>query len=293
MLWFYGLLLGQKQETELQVCWWQDIIQGLSLEERGAEKSLLALGQHVHPMLAAEEMLGGQGSCRTDSLQTGIRKVSPAHGAKVPLWVGLSDCLESYAPTGAGVLNTACTNIGICQCYPLDPACPKCPSLQAWPQGWGCWGSPVIKFHFVLANALMPHARLPGGRGILELRQCGCWWWTWCYCLALPLTLPSPKAPRCWHPLVLHCLCTSAAKQKSGCNLFLQTHGDKQVEKNGNFIRLAQPCVTTSTKGVMDVEAICLQTKNCHEIFLLWGNMETEDMSGQKKSASCGSNELI
>lgn len=39
--------------------------------------------------------------------------------------------------------NTACTNIGICQCCPLDPACPICTSLQARPQGWGCQGSPA------------------------------------------------------------------------------------------------------------------------------------------------------
>lgn len=77
---------------------------GLSLEDWGAVKSLLAVGQHVHPTLAAGEMLGGRGSCRTDSLRTGIGKVSPAHRAKVPLWAGLSDCPESHAPTGAGVL---------------------------------------------------------------------------------------------------------------------------------------------------------------------------------------------
>lgn len=116
---------------------------GLSLEEWGAVKSLLAVGQHVHPTLAAGEMLGGQRSCRTDSLQTGIGKVSPAHRAKVPLWLDFQTAQNRMPQLVQLCCNTACTTTGICQCYPLDPACPECPSLQAWPQGWGCQGSLV------------------------------------------------------------------------------------------------------------------------------------------------------
>lgn len=67
------------------------------------------------------------------------------------------------------------------------------------------------------------------------------WWRMWCHwrqlgacwpaCPALPLTLPSPKAPRCWRPHVLHRSRTSTAGQKLGCILLLQAHVDKLEEK--------------------------------------------------------------
>lgn len=50
--------------------------------------------------------------CSTTSLQEGNGEVSPAHQAKVPLCVGLSDCQESDALTGAGVP---------CHCWCLSP----------------------------------------------------------------------------------------------------------------------------------------------------------------------------
>lgn len=97
-------LWAKSKRWTLQVRDGRTSSRGLSLEEWGAVKSLLAVEQHIHPMLTVEEMLGDWRSCRTDSFQAEIRKVSPAHRAKVPLRVGLSDCPESCAPTGKGVL---------------------------------------------------------------------------------------------------------------------------------------------------------------------------------------------
>lgn len=55
--------------------------------------------------------------CSTTSLQEGNGEVSPAHQAKVSLCVGLSDCQESDALTGAGV---PCHTVGVYR---------HCPSL--------------------------------------------------------------------------------------------------------------------------------------------------------------------
>lgn len=168
---FDGLPLGHKQELEfagmlvaghhLGGCHWRN---------EGAVKSL-------HPMLAAGEMLGCWGSCRTDSLQTGIRKISPAHRAKchsVASGLDFQTARKCMPQLVQVCCSTACTNAGICQCYPLHPACPVCPSLQSWPRA-GDAGSLrwKKKSHFVLANALMAHARLPGGRWVL------CSWDVW------------------------------------------------------------------------------------------------------------------
>lgn len=51
----------------------------------------------------------------------------------------------------------------------------------------------------------------------------------------------------------------------------LQTHDDKQEEKNAIFFFNVQPCVTASTERVMDVKTTCLQTKNCNEIIFTLG----------------------
>lgn len=132
VLWFYGLPLGQKQEMDfagvlvaghhLGACHWRN---------EGLWNRFWLLGSTFSPCwLWGRCWEAGEVAGLTASRHR-LRWWAQPIGPKCHSGLDFQTARNPMPQLVQVCCNTVCTNIVICQCYPLDPACPICPSLQA------------------------------------------------------------------------------------------------------------------------------------------------------------------